>query len=85
MTEPLTETGMVPADYHAFWLVDRSSPAGIGEGVIPANGLVEQSVPGAVVVQTGVASGEVSVTVEVRDAAPASPDVGDWDEVAEFQ
>jgi hypothetical protein len=45
-----------------------------------ANGLVFAQ-PGAAMIHTGIATGKVYVTVEVRDTAP-TVEVDDWDEVA---
>lgn len=81
--DPITDIGTVPADYHAFWLIDRSAPSGVGEGVVPRNGLVEQSAPGAIRIETGIAGGSVDVEVEVRSEPPEVEDVRDWDDVAE--
>ncbi|WP_262705051.1 MULTISPECIES: hypothetical protein [Streptomyces] len=49
----------------------------------PDNGLVFTNMPGVTVVVTGIATGDVNVTVEVRRDAPRHVELDTWDEVVD--
>ncbi|MEJ1936518.1 hypothetical protein WDZ92_40520 [Nostoc sp. NIES-2111] len=79
----MATSGIVYADYHLFWLLDRNLPEGTGDYRPPANGLVAQTIPGAAFVQTGISSGAVDITVDVLSEEPSKDDAETWSEVVE--
>ncbi|MGW8501507.1 hypothetical protein [Streptomyces sp. CLCI03] len=71
----------VDASNHTFWLVDTAQMPGAESG--EPNGLIAVTQPGAAVVITGVHTGPVAVTVEVRTTPPEMINASEWDEVVE--
>jgi hypothetical protein len=75
------DSGPVFASHHCFWLMERNAP-------MPAplsrseNGLIS-SQPGSAQIWTGVHTGNVFVTVEVRSSPPDEPQSAEWPDVAE--
>ncbi|MBO0814889.1 MAG: hypothetical protein J2P30_07035 [Actinobacteria bacterium] len=73
-------TGIVRAGYHAFWLADV---AVVPEPFIGCgNGLVLTQ-PGIAIICTGISTGKVAVSVEVRNDPPEIVETADWEEVVE--
>lgn len=71
---------VLDVSYHLFFLVERGHhPAAIPR---TTNGLVD-SADRCIVIHTGVHSGMVGATVQVRDSPPTRVDLDDWDEVVE--
>lgn len=73
--------GSVPVQYHQFDISDEDGPAGpdLARG---HNGLL-RTADGAIVVMTGIHTGDVDVTVVLHQAEP-SPDSGNWQEIVEI-
>ncbi|MFK4101502.1 hypothetical protein ACI2L1_15755 [Streptomyces sp. NPDC019531] len=82
MTEPAPTTASRPVhvDYHAFELTD--SDERVPTGFETSNGLVF-SRPGHAVICTGISSGPVNVSVQLRRYPPERADIGAWDEVVD--
>lgn len=82
MTEPAPTTASSPVrvDYHTFELTDsdKRTPTGFDT----SNGLVF-SLPGQAVICTGISTGWVNVSVQVRRYPPAQVDADAWDEVVD--
>jgi hypothetical protein len=72
--------GAVPVAYHTFWLAD-TGVNGPQLPLTPHNGLIVGQ-PGIAVVFTGIHTGKVAVSVEVRNHAPEVTTSG-WDDVVE--
>ncbi|MGW6456009.1 hypothetical protein ACWF94_08780 [Streptomyces sp. NPDC055078] len=72
---------VVQADHHAFWIVDTAQLP--GDAPQATNGLVTVTGRGAAVVITGIHTGAVSVTVDIRHAPPQTVGLAGWDEVVE--
>jgi hypothetical protein len=74
--------GSMQVTYHQFWLLDtgqRPRPS-----IRPDNGLVGAGA-GAAIVSTGIHTGVVALSVQVRDRAPGpDDDLGGWDEVVDL-
>jgi hypothetical protein len=81
MRQPIAAAqGAVPVAYHTFWLAD-TGVNGPQLPLTPRNGLIVAQ-PGIAVIFTGIHTGKVAVSVEVRDQAPEVTTTG-WDEVVE--
>ncbi|TQJ23718.1 hypothetical protein FBZ33_4030 [Micromonospora sp. A202] len=76
----VNQRGAVPVTDHMFHLVDTGTV--LGPPLTYDNGL-SSTHPGGVVVFTGISSGFVQVTVDARDAPPATTDLVGWDDVVE--
>src|SRR6266498_3515843 len=72
--------GAVPVAYHTFWLAD-TGVNGPQLPLTPSNGLIVAQ-PGIAVIFTGIHTGKVAVSIEVRNQAPQVTTSG-WDEVVE--
>lgn len=80
----IVATGVVHVTYHQLGVID-ATPEGIYFPVVPApatNRLVDVY-EGAAVVSTGIHTGVVAVTTEVRPGPPPTVEVDEWDEVVE--
>lgn len=77
---PARAQGLVHVSYHQFWLADDEPiprpPFVVRNGLILAQ-------RGTAVILTGIHTGHVAVSVEVRDSPPQEVDLQGWDEVAE--
>lgn len=71
--------GVVHVSYHMFGLIDHDWPV---PSLPSINGLVATDV-GATLIYTGIHSGAVTVSVEVRDAVPEQVDIDSWDDVVD--
>ncbi|WP_328935002.1 MULTISPECIES: hypothetical protein [unclassified Streptomyces] len=82
MTEPAPTTASSPVhvDYHTFELTD--SDVRVPMGFDTSNGLVF-SRPGHAVICTGINSGPVNVSIQLRRYPPERADTGAWDEVVD--
>ncbi|MGJ5894678.1 hypothetical protein ACSCBZ_22370 [Streptomyces niveiscabiei] len=82
MTEaaPTTASSPVHVDYHVFELTDSGERGPMGFET--SNGLVF-STPGHAVVCTGISSGPVDVSVQLRRYPPELADTGAWDEIVD--
>jgi hypothetical protein len=72
--------GTVHAGHHAFWLADVGYPP--QSPLSSRNGLIAVQ-PGAAVIFTGIHTGVVAVSIEVRDVRPEQVDGTGWDDVVE--
>ncbi|MDJ1134516.1 hypothetical protein [Streptomyces iconiensis] len=75
-------SGLVSVEYRSFLLAEpgtsgRSAPEHY------ANGLVFTTTPGETVILTGIASGDVTVNLEIRRQPPDTVDLDPWDEVVD--
>ncbi|GAA3273083.1 hypothetical protein [Streptomyces labedae] len=77
---PITASSLVRVDYHTFELAD--SDKRVPTGFDTSNGLVF-SLPGQVVICTGISAGWVTVSVEVRRYPPERVDTDAWDEIVD--
>ena len=78
----VTASDVVRISHHQFGLIDDIWPGARTEtSVVPGLATIH---PPAVLIYTGVAGGVVNVSVEVREAPPAAPELDGWDEIADF-
>ncbi|MFC9916063.1 hypothetical protein [Streptomyces sp. NPDC059862] len=74
-------SGSVPVQYHQFDISDEDGPAS-PDLDRRHNGLVRVA-DGAIIVMTGIHTGDVDVTVTLHEAEPAPVD-GNWQEIVEI-
>jgi hypothetical protein len=65
---------------HRFWITEGSTPTTVD---VAANGLVA-AVPDGVVIRTGVAAGQVRISLRVLTEPPDELELANWDEVVEI-
>ncbi|WP_344939494.1 hypothetical protein [Actinomadura miaoliensis] len=72
-------------NYHQFLLAEWSDAPPTPPADRPANGLITPDPPWGAVIYTGIATGAVAVSVELRRQAPppGAPSWDEWEEVAE--
>ena len=75
------EPVLVPVESHQFWLREPDRRRGFPPR--ETNGLVAVTGPGSAIIFTGISSGRVPVRAEALTAAPATADLGEWDEIAD--
>lgn len=74
--------GTIHASHHNFVLIETDTPGPTRTHADRSNGLIDPQPGGVALVFTGVHTGEVNVTVDVRDDAPPV-NTEDWEEVVE--